>query len=350
MFLAGAYVHDLDPFALRISGSFGVRWYGLAYAATFLLGWLLLRWLARSRRSSLSVDAAGDLLFYMIAGVLLGGRLGYAVFYKPALFVTLRDNIPFWDLLAIHEGGMSSHGGMIGVIIACVLFVRRHKVSALHLLDLMAWICPIGFGLGRFANFVNGELWGRALPAAMQTYATVTGAAAKAAPGWSIKYPGEPMDADHAWTAATPAVDARMNALQQALGDRFDTGPDFLERVVSAARAGERTVLDALVPQLTAHYPSQLIQCFVEGPLVWGVLTLVWLRPRRPGVIGATWLVAYGVGRILTEAYRQPDAPLTLGLTRGQALSVLMVVAGIVSIVVCSRRAAEPTSIRRPHV
>ncbi|MHC5005651.1 MAG: prolipoprotein diacylglyceryl transferase, partial [Planctomycetota bacterium] len=164
LIVAESYVHQLDPFAIRFTESFGIRWYGLAYAAGFVIAWLFIRWFARTGRSPMSPNAVGDLMTWVIVGVLVGGRVGYALFYDPSLFVGFTSSPPWWDLLAINKGGMASHGGILGVIAVCLLYARRHGLSGLHLLDMGAVSCTGGLFLGRLANFVNAELWGRPLP------------------------------------------------------------------------------------------------------------------------------------------------------------------------------------------
>ena len=143
----------LDPVAISL-GPIQVHWYGLTYMVGFLLAW----WLARGRadRLGLTKDQIGDLLFYTAAGVILGGRLGYALFYH--FDRVLAD--PLW-LLRVWEGGMAFHGGFLGVALAVWLFARKHKINWLELGDFVAPFTPLGLGLGRIGNFINGELWGR---------------------------------------------------------------------------------------------------------------------------------------------------------------------------------------------
>jgi phosphatidylglycerol:prolipoprotein diacylglycerol transferase len=332
--LAESYLHRLDPFAIQFTENFGLRWYGLAYAVGFLIAWLFIRWMARSGRSPLTVQEAGDLMFYAIVGVLVGGRLGHVIFYgadgvpfKPLW--TFTEQFPYWDVLAIHRGGMASHGGMIGVILACLVFARRHKVTALHLVDLGGLTCTAGFFFGRLANFVNGELWGKALPASMQDDP----------PWWSVKYPEEIF----LWDPTVPAEAARLEKLEQ-LYPLLGGESTFLENVVHAVKAGNEQVIEFLRPLLTAYYPSQIFQAATDGLLVAAILALIWLKPRKPGVIGCWYLIIYGALRIVTEVFRQPDQGVALlaGLSRGQVLSVLMVLAGIVLLWVCARRDVEP--------
>lgn len=270
--LAESYLHDLDPFAIRLTESFGLRWYGLAYAVGFLIAWLFIRWMAKSGRSPLTKSDAADLMFYAIVGVLLGGRIGYAAFYDPHLFIGFSSTLPYWDLLAINKGGMASHGGMIGVALACFVFARRRRAPVLHLFDLAGIGCTAGFFFGRLANFVNGELKGRPLPDAMQADP----------PWWSIKYP----DDIYTWDPQIPAEAeklAQLEPLYRTLGGEAT----FLQNIVEAARRGNEQVVQILRPLLTAYYPSQILQSLTDGLLVAVLLALIWLRPRKPGVLGS---------------------------------------------------------------
>ncbi|RME37341.1 MAG: prolipoprotein diacylglyceryl transferase, partial [Deltaproteobacteria bacterium] len=146
---------EIDPVIFRI-GPLAVRWYGLMYLAGFAAAWGLIRFLARRRNLALSRDDLSDLLFYAVIGVILGGRLGYVVFYNPAYFLAHPLEIP-----AVWQGGMSFHGGLVGVVTASLIFCRRRKVPVLALGDVVANSAAIGLGLGRLGNFINGELWGR---------------------------------------------------------------------------------------------------------------------------------------------------------------------------------------------
>jgi phosphatidylglycerol:prolipoprotein diacylglycerol transferase len=151
---------DLDPVALKL-GPLSIRWYGLAYITGLVLGWRYTVWLAGQKRFNgpASRPTAADLddfLFWAMAGVLIGGRMGIVLFYKPHEY--LADPI---SIFKIWEGGMSFHGGMLGVVVALILFTRRRGIPLFHISDLVACAAPIGLFFGRLANFVNGELWGR---------------------------------------------------------------------------------------------------------------------------------------------------------------------------------------------
>ncbi|RMF46587.1 MAG: prolipoprotein diacylglyceryl transferase [Deltaproteobacteria bacterium] len=146
---------DIDPVLFRV-GPLAVRWYGLMYLAGFGAAWLLIRRLADRKGLPLGRDDLSDLLFYAVIGVILGGRLGYVLFYNPAHFFSHPLDIP-----AVWQGGMSFHGGLLGVILASLLFCRRRSLPVLQLGDIIANSATIGLGLGRLGNFINGELWGR---------------------------------------------------------------------------------------------------------------------------------------------------------------------------------------------
>ncbi len=387
--LAEAYLHQLDPFAIEFPASWqnapfvpdGIRWYGLSYVAGFILAWLFFRWMAVTKRSALpTAAAAADLLFYIILGVLVGGRLGYVLFYQPSLLVEFTGQFPYWGLLAVNTGGMASHGGMIGVILACWLYAHGRRVSSLHLLDLTVLAAPAGLGLGRLANFVNAELWGKALPTSMQSYPPSQTAIQP--PWWSVKYPSQITerwqrafehaetekiefiktvardfgiiypDAESLRTEVAAEAARRLGELEPLRSELSSLG-DFYGHVVEAAYAGNQSVIHHITPLLTAYYPSQIIQAITDGPILVAILSLLWLRPRKPGVIGAVFLIAYGVMRIVTEGFRQPDEGVALllgALSRGQVLSIFMVLAGIAVLILCQRRKVERISglLRQP--
>jgi phosphatidylglycerol:prolipoprotein diacylglycerol transferase len=146
----------IDPTLIEI-GPFAIRWYALAYIGGLLLGWRYVRGLAAKNPNHLTLAHIDDLLVWITFGVILGGRLGYVLFYKPAYFASH----PL-EALQVWQGGMSFHGGLLGCIIAGYVFARLKKIPPLHVGDLCAAAGPIGLLFGRFANFVNGELWGRA--------------------------------------------------------------------------------------------------------------------------------------------------------------------------------------------
>lgn len=154
-------VHDLNPFLWQISGNFGLRWYGLSYMMGFICAFFIIGWLAKRQRAGLQPNMVGDFITYTAIGTLVGGRLGYCLFYAPDLFLKFKGDFPFWGVLAVNEGGMASHGGMIGIAIACILFSRKYAINMLYLFDLVTVGGPIGVFFGRIANFINGELVGR---------------------------------------------------------------------------------------------------------------------------------------------------------------------------------------------
>src|SRR5471032_614071 len=150
------YVHDLDPFIFRLWDNVGPRWYGLAYVLAFVCGYLLMRRLAVRGYAELRASQVGDFISgAAFFGVLLGGRLGYVFFYRPEM---LRDPL---SILRVWEGGMASHGGMIGILLFTFYYAHRHKISWTNLGDNLVVTAPLGLFFGRCANFINGELYGR---------------------------------------------------------------------------------------------------------------------------------------------------------------------------------------------
>jgi phosphatidylglycerol:prolipoprotein diacylglycerol transferase len=295
----------------------GLRWYGTAYAAGFIVAYLLLRALRRRGGTPLSEQQIGDAMLVLCMGVVLGGRLGYVLFYDPSLLVSFGGSAPWWGLLKLNQGGMSSHGGMLGVLFACWWIKRTldrdpdmvPKVPLLHVMDLTALVCTPGLFFGRIANFVNGELLGDIEP------------------------------------ALDPAQQQRLLELINTYRVGAESDASAYDRVIRLLHAGgsqARDIAAALDPLLAARHPSQLYQALAEGLFLGLCLLLAWKSPRRPGFIVALFLIIYGGLRIVTELYRLPDADLAVqriaGLSRGQWLSVVMIAFGLLCLWISSKQ------------
>jgi phosphatidylglycerol:prolipoprotein diacylglycerol transferase len=312
-----AILHRLDPYAIGPFGGFGIRWYGLAYAAGFLAGFLLVRSLARRGRTLLEPARVGDLIGAAIVGTIAGGRLGYCIFYSPELLTEFSGSFPFWGALAIHKGGMASHGGLIGMVLACVWCSRKLGVPAPHLFDLIALAAPIGIFFGRLANFVNGELLGRPASAALP---------------WAVKFPQEIAswaDPAHPRHELLSGPELHEAAALAASGSQLPVPhaplqPDDLQRIIAAVPANDE-VARTIEPLLTPRHPSQLYEALLEGAVLFLALAWIWRKPQKPGVVAGWCLVIYAAVRIIGEQFRMPDEHIGfqwLGLTRGQWLSL----------------------------
>jgi phosphatidylglycerol:prolipoprotein diacylglycerol transferase len=278
---------DLGPMTIAL------RWYALAYMGGFLIAW---RWaIALVRRPELwgtngpamRPNQPEELLTWVILGTILGGRLGFVTFYQPAYYLANPA-----EILMVWQGGMSFHGGFLGVIVGGVLYCRRHTLSPASVGDVMALTVTVGLFLGRIANFINAELFGRATTAP-----------------WGIIFPQ-----DHAQNC----------------------GVDW--------------------QGICARHPSQLYEALMEGLilgliLTWGVYRRGWLK--LPGFAVGVFLTGYGIARIIVELFRQPDVQFTSpgnpigfalqfsatgGLTMGQILSIPMALAGVGIMIYAARR------------
>ncbi|MES2965130.1 MAG: prolipoprotein diacylglyceryl transferase [Bdellovibrionota bacterium] len=345
-----AWVHNLDPFLVQFSGNMGIRWYGLAYLAGFVIAALLMIFMAKRGRRTIHAEQVTDFITYLVLGTMIGGRVGYALFYSPELLTDFSSSFPFWSLLKVWEGGMASHGGIAGVFIAAVLFARRHDLDWRHLGDLVGLGGSGGIILGRIANFINGELFGRE--------------AASWWP-WPVKFPGEmylwlkhDREKQIADLTSGPDLIPRMTEAVTAFGgnlDQWNTSitqirtstmargfvQSMINNLIQAIESGNEAVRMALGPHLTPRYPSQLIEALLEGVLSFLVTFFFWRKPRKPGVVGSIWLTTYCLMRILGEQFRLPDAEIgyqIFGLTRGQVLSFGMLAIGIGLLVYCARR------------
>jgi phosphatidylglycerol:prolipoprotein diacylglycerol transferase len=286
---------EFDPVILHL-GPLAIRWYALAYVAGILLGWryavalvrnLKLWGAAQPPATTIQVD---DLVLWVTLGVILGGRLGYVLFYDTSIIWT--DPV---QILKVWQGGMSFHGGLIGVITAIAGFALANKIRPLQLGDLVAPVVPMGLFFGRIANFINGELWGR-----------VT---------------------DVPW------------------------GMVFCNRTIEAMNGGDCPA------GLAPRHPSQLYEAVLEGLVLFAVLRLAthrlkWLQ--REGALTGLFLVGYSLCRIVLENVRQPDAQMPhfpLGLTMGMMLSTPMMLVGAVLLWRALRRPlpAEPATAELPE-
>lgn len=332
-----AYLLTLDPFAIQFSDSFGIRWYGLAYLAGFLAGYIIIQWLLKKPGMLMPRHLVEDFIFSVAIGCIVGGRLGYCLFYAPSLLIDFRSEIPFWGVLAVNEGGMASHGGIIGIILAVAYFSWRHRLSFLHLGDLVIFGATLGITFGRIANFINGELVGRACDGSCL---------------FPVKFPQDiltwPLYAPEKMPSLAPVVEkvGIDGATWQNMlfhGENWQIA-GVLHRVVSGVQAGSQELQEALRIVLIARHPSQLYAALLEGFILFAFLFWVWRKPQRPGLIMGLFLFLYPIVRIFTEAFREPDLHLgfqLLGLTRGQWLSLVMLLSTVTFLVWIYRSHAD---------
>jgi phosphatidylglycerol:prolipoprotein diacylglycerol transferase len=306
------YVHDLNPLIFRLWDNVGPRWYGLAYVLAFVCSYLLFRVLARRGYADLKVTNVGDFITgAALFGVIVGGRLGYVFFYKPEM---LRAPI---SILRVWEGGMSSHGGMLGLLAFTFYYAWRHKISWTNLGDNLVVTAPSGLFFGRCANFINGELYGRATNVS-----------------WAMQFPKE---LSENFAEAERAI----NACRQ-----IDPSLTSSDAIVGAARHNEQ-VKDALRSILAPRHPSQIYEAFLEGIVLFAILWFVRTRMRQPnGVLTGLFFVSYAIFRIVVENFREPDASLIAGFTRGQFFSFFLIAIGIGFVIVAKLRPTFPKKIR----
>lgn len=306
---------NIDPVIFEINGPAALRWYGLTYAIAFGAGYLGLWWLQRSGFARIEKK---DVTSYMIAGVLgvfIGGRIGYLLFYQfDALFL---GSMPLGERMAmvgrVWEGGMSFHGGALGVILFCGAFARWRKHSLVNILDCTPHWVPFGIFCVRMANFINGELYGR----------VITDSAGKPVtdgaqlPWYAMKFPTDP---EAMWRL-------------RDLGESFNAGNPL---------PVDPAIWAQVEPFVPGRYPSQLLQAGLEGL---AFFVIFWIARRwlmRPGMPAGVALMIYALMRIPVEYVRQPDPQLdpsqsatatatflaSIGLTMGQLLCVLFFLGG----------------------
>ncbi|WP_020505766.1 prolipoprotein diacylglyceryl transferase [Lamprocystis purpurea] len=267
---------DIDPIAIAI-GPLRVHWYGLMYLLGFAFAWGLGRWRASRPGSGWNADMVDDLIFYCVIGVIAGGRLGYMLFYG---FDQILAN-PL-NLIKVWEGGMSFHGGLLGVVLAVALFARRHGLHFFQAADFITPLVPTGLLFGRIGNFINGELWGHRT--------------------------------DAPWGVQLPCI-------------QF---PD---------QCADQPASALLSP---AVHASQLYEAALEGLVLFLILWIFSSRPRPMMAVSGLFLLLYGCFRFLVEFVRTPDAHLGYlafdWLTMGQILSLPMILFGALFLGLAYRR------------
>ena len=278
------YLHQIDPIALTL-GPLKVHWYGIMYMLGFAAAWVLGRRRVRAGRLP-GVDEQGysDLLFYSMLGVIFGARIGYVLFYDLDTYLSQPLLI-----FKIWQGGMSFHGGLLGVLAAGLWWSRKYKMHFFDIIDFLAPLVPPGLGLGRLGNFVNGELWG--------------------------KY------TDSGWGVIFPYAESGMSQMDQAT-----------LRAQHASGA-----LDAL-----ARHPSQFYQFALEGVALFVILWWFSRKPRHRYAVSGMFALCYGMFRFIIEFVRLPDQQIGYiafdWLTMGQVLSLPLVALGLV-LLTLSRKA-----------
>jgi len=303
----------MDPVIIDVAGPIKLRWYGLGYLVSFILGYFLLRWQARKNLWVLPEGKVADFVAYAaFFGVFLGGRLGYMLFYqipkKGGLEELLADPLM---VFRVWDGGMASHGGILGLLIFTYIYARKNNVSWTGLGDGLCVVAPIGLGLVRIANFINGELYGRiAQPAS-----------------WGIKFPAALFENGHAADAVRvggPMVNPEIYKIDSLGGQ--------LQYLIDASRTNPQ-LLEALGGLLQPRYPSQLYESFLEGLVLFVILFTIRIKfPKLAhGVITGLFFLLYAIFRIVVEGYRQPDVgqDFIMGLTKGQFYSTFMILMGI---------------------
>ena len=252
------YTHNLDPVLIDF-GLISIRWYSLAYIFGILIGWWfgkkIIRHILKTNSIKFKLDDFDDFISYLIISIVIGGRLGYVIFYNLKYYISNPS-----DIFKVWEGGMSFHGALLGIIIGTYLFSKKKGVSTFFMLDIVACVAPIGIFLGRIANFINSELIGK-----------VTNIS------WSVTFP--------------------------------------------------------LVDTLPRH-PSQLYEAMLEGVILFFILNiLIYKKKYKIGSSSCLFLVFYGVFRIISEIFREPDSQIGYlfnSLSMGAVLSFLMVLSGLV--------------------
>ena len=260
------YTHNLDPVFIDF-GLIEIRWYSLAYIAGIVIGWWLgkkiITYIQRKANLKFELNNFDDLISYLIISIIIGGRIGYVIFYNFEYYVSN----PL-EIIKVWEGGMSFHGALLGIIIGTYLFSKKKRVSTFFMLAIIACVAPIGIFFGRVANFINSELIGK-----------VTNVS------WSVIFP--------------------------------------------------------LVDRQPRH-PSQIYEAILEGLILFFILNILILRNKyRTGMSSCLFLIYYGIFRIISEIFREPDEQIGYLynlFSMGTVLSFIMIISGLLILYILKKK------------
>lgn len=277
---------QFNPIALDL-GVIQLHWYGLMYLLAFGMAYFLA-WYRTKSRTDFTAEMVSDLVFFGSVGVILGGRIGYVILYNFGEFIAN----PLY-LFRVWEGGMSFHGGFVGVLLAMWYFAHKYKKAPFTVLDFIAPCVPTGLLFGRIGNFINGELWGRVSTSDIS----------------HLMYFPQAANADFELLQANPALQSVASNIGGYL--------------------------------LLPRHPSQLYQAATEGALLFILLWWFSSKPRPRYAVSALFLLGYGISRFITEFFRQPDVGYELifgWMSKGQLYSLPMIIFGIILMVMAYQK------------
>lgn len=300
------YLHNLNPILFEFNESIKIHWYGIAYVLGFLSGYWCLVYLARKQIGVLEEKELADFITYAaIFGVLLGGRLGYMLFYVPNEFFANPKTFFY-----LQNGGMASHGGILGLFFFTLYYAWKHKKSWPGLGDNLVSVAPLGLMFGRLANFVNGELYGHRAPEGFR---------------FAVRFPSEL----HEIQAADPVLFENIRSLLPGVPPNAT-----VDEIIAAARTSPE-VAQQLYPALTPRHPSQLYEAALEGLALFLILFIVRVKfPRAPhGMITGLFFIIYAAFRMFIEKYYRVGDGEILGVSRGFFYSTFMIGIGAAFII-----------------
>ena len=305
--MLASFIDNFDPFIFRLSDNVGPRWYGFAYVLAFVSAYFVVRLLSRRGDCDLPPEHVSDFIHWTaLFGVLLGGRIGYVLFYKPEM---LREPL---SILRVWEGGMASHGGMIGILALSFYYARRQH------------------------NFPGPIL---ATPSSLLRRSDCSSAVARILL-MANSTDAPPMFHGRCFSQKSCSKIAKRSG--RSVAQNIDPSLPNPDAIIQAARHNAE-INEVLQRVLTPRHPSQLYEAFFEGIVLFAILWFARTQTRQPdGVLTGLFFICYALFRIVCENFREPDAPLVGAFTRGQFFSFFLIAIGIAFIVIAKLRPTFP--------
>lgn len=324
--------------AFEIFGGAHLHWSGLFLSFSILAIFVFIHWMVNRQRYELNHAMVFDFVIYLTLGSFIGSRLGYCLFVDSDIFFQFRETFPYWGVLSPEEGGFSSFGAYVGVLISCMIFTVRFGVSRVYLFDLASMVAPISLFFTRLSSFLTGELFGRAadqnFPYSVRVLNEI------------LYWPAENMGQIAKLNPVFEKADVKLDQFQASL-NQYSTNTEAqiqihqsLSQVIDYLLKHPDEYFEKVFSLLTPRYPIQLIEALTQGALLFLILLMAWNSPRRPGFITALFLILFALSEILLDPYRfqnSLEGGTLFGLSEQIVLALISLILGIAMMLVWNR-------------
>ncbi len=324
--------------AIEILGIAQLHWGGLFLSFSIIAIFVFVHWMVNRQRYELSHSMVFDFIIYLTVGAIVGSRLGYCLFVDSDIFFQFKSAAPYWGVLSPEEGGFSSFGAYVGVLISCMLFTIKFGVSRVYLFDLASIVTPISLFFMRLSSFLTGELFGREadqnFPFSVKVINEI------------LFWPKENLEKIKQLSPIFEKINVRSETLQESL-NQYPTNVEsqiqihqYLVQAIDYLIKNPNEYFEKVFPLLKSRYPIQIIEAGVQGALIFLILLMAWSGARRPGFITALFLILFSVSEIVLDPYRfqnSLEGRILFGLSEQVVIAIIGLIIGLLMMLVWNR-------------